>query len=64
MAVKRGTAMTWKDEFLIYCVLCVVVVAFAVRHFVGSAVYLVQHLAVFMLSSLPGFLHLLAGHLR
>lgn len=56
--------MTWKDEFLIYCVLCVVVIAFAVRHFIGSAVYLVQHLAVFMLSSLPGLLHLLAGHMR
>lgn len=59
-----GTAMTWKDELLIFCVLCVVVVAFAVRHFFGGAFYLVQHLAAFTLGCTPALLHLLAGHLR
>ncbi|MGB2642035.1 MAG: hypothetical protein WBG02_19400 [Candidatus Acidiferrum sp.] len=56
--------MTWKDEFLIICVLCVVVVAFVVRHFFGGALYLVQHLAAFTLGCTPALLHLLVVHLR
>jgi hypothetical protein len=59
-----GTAMTWKDELLVLWIFCSVVIAFAARHFLGGAVYLVKQLAVFSLAYLPGLLHLLAGHLR
>ncbi|MGB8473983.1 MAG: hypothetical protein WCE61_07875 [Candidatus Acidiferrum sp.] len=39
--------MTLKDEFLMFWIFCVVVIAFVVRHFFGEAIYLVQHLAAF-----------------
>jgi hypothetical protein len=45
-------------------IFCSVVIALAVRHFLGGAVYLVKQMAVFSLAYLPGLLHLLDGHLH
>jgi len=59
-----GTAMTWKDELLMLWIFCAVVITFAARHFFGGAVYLVEQLAAFSLTYMPGLLHLLSGHLR
>ena len=56
--------MTWKDELLMLWIFCSVLIALAVRHFLGGAVYLVKQMAVFSLAYLPGLLHLLTGHLH
>jgi hypothetical protein len=56
--------MTWKDELLMLWIFCSVMIALAARHFLGAAVYLVKQMAVFSLAYLPGFLHMIAGHLR
>ncbi|MGH9743165.1 MAG: hypothetical protein ACRD51_12545, partial [Candidatus Acidiferrum sp.] len=57
----RGLAMTWKDEFQMIWILCVVVIAFAVRHFLGGAMYLAEHVAAASVVCIPGVTHLLAG---
>ena len=56
--------MTWKDELLMLWIFCTVVMAFAARHFLGGAVYLVEHTAASSLVYLPGLVHLLTLHLR
>jgi hypothetical protein len=55
--------MTWKDELLILWIFCTVVMAFAARHFLGGAVYMVEQMAASSLACVPGLLHLLTGHL-
>jgi hypothetical protein len=55
--------MTWKDELLMLWIFCTVVMAFAARHFLGGAVYLVEHMAASSLAYVPGLLHLLTRHL-
>ena len=56
--------MTWKDELLTLWIFCTVVIAFAARHFLGGAVYVVEQMAAFSIAYVPGLLHLLAGRLR
>jgi hypothetical protein len=59
-----GMVMTWKDELLMLWIFCTVVMAFAARHFLGEAMYLVEKMAAFSLATAPGLLHLALGHLR
>lgn len=56
--------MTWKDELLLLWILCTVVIAFAARHFLEGAVYVVEQMAAFSIAYVPGLLHLLTRHLR
>lgn len=62
--VAGGFTMTLKDEFLIFWIICLAVITFAVRHFFGGMVYLVEQMAAFSIVHLPGLLHLLIGNLR
>ena len=59
-----GIAMTLKEEFLIFWIICLVVIAFAARHFLGGMVYLVEQAAAFSIVYLPSLLHLLIGQMR
>jgi hypothetical protein len=56
--------MTWKDELLMFWIFCSVLITLAVRHFLGGAVYVVEHVAAFSAAYLPSMPHLLLGHLR
>lgn len=56
--------MTMKEEFLILWIFCLVLIVFAARHLFGGLAYLVEKIAAFSIVCLPGFLHLLVGHLR
>jgi hypothetical protein len=56
--------MTWKDELLMLWIFCTVVIAFAARHFLGGAVCVMEQMAAFSLTYVPGLLHVLARHLR
>ena len=56
--------MTLKDEFLIFWIICLVVITLAVRHFFGGMVYLVEQAAAFSIVYLPSLLHLLIGQMR
>jgi hypothetical protein len=55
--------MTWKDELLMLWIFCTVLITFAVRHFLGGAVHLVEQMAVLSIAYAPGLLHALARHL-
>jgi len=59
-----GTAMTWKDELLMWWIFCTVVISFAARHFLEGAVYVVEQMAAFSFAYVPGLVHLLTGHLH
>jgi hypothetical protein len=59
-----GITMTLKDEFLIFWIICLVVITLAVRHFFGGMVYLVEQAAAFSIVYLPSLLHLLIGQMR
>lgn len=59
-----GITMTLKEEFLIFWIICLVVITFAARHFLGGIVYLVEQTAAFSIVYLPGLLHLLIGQMR
>jgi ACR3 family arsenite efflux pump ArsB len=59
-----GTAMTWKDEVLLFWIFCAVVIAFAARHLLGEAFHMVEQMAAFSFAYVPGLVHLLIGHLR
>lgn len=56
--------MTLKDEFLIFWVICLVMITFAVRHFLGGMAYLAEQAAAFSIVYLPSLLHLLIGRMR
>jgi hypothetical protein len=56
--------MSWKDELLMLWIFCAVVIAFVARHFWGGAFYVVEQLAAFSLTHIPGLLHVVVGHLR
>ena len=56
--------MTLKEEFLIFWIICLVVITFAARHFLGGIVYLVEQAAAFSIVCLPSLLHLLIGQMR
>jgi hypothetical protein len=58
-----GCTMVLKDEFLLFWILCLVVITFAARHFLGGMVYLAEQAAAFSIAYLPSLLHLLIGHL-
>jgi len=62
MAVK-GITMTLKDEFLIFWIICLVVITFALRHFIGGMVYLAEQAAAFSIVYVPSLLHLLMGRM-
>ena len=55
--------MTWKEELLMLWIFSTVVIAFAARHFLAGAVYMVEQMAC-SLAYVPGILHLLTRHLR
>ncbi|HXJ05535.1 MAG TPA: hypothetical protein VNH65_10575 [Candidatus Acidoferrum sp.] len=59
-----GYTMTLKDEFLFFWVICLVVITFAVRHFLGGVVYLAEQAAAFSIVYLPSILHLLIGDMH
>jgi hypothetical protein len=56
-----GTAMTWKDELVVYWVFCMVLIGFVARHLFDGAVYLVERVAAASIVCIPGLLHLLVG---
>jgi hypothetical protein len=58
-----GFTMMLKDEFLLFWILCLVVITFAARNFWGGMVYLAQHAAAFSIAYLPSLFHLLINHL-
>jgi hypothetical protein len=55
--------MTWKEELLMLWILCTVLLTFAARHFLAGAANLVEQMAAFSISYVPGLLHLLARRL-
>jgi hypothetical protein len=55
--------MTWKEELLMLWILCTVLMTFAARHFLEAATHLVEQMAAFSISYVPGLLHLLARRL-
>jgi hypothetical protein len=59
-----GTAMTWRDELLIYWVFCSVLIAILARYVLDGATYLVDHVAAANVHCIPGLLHLLSGMLN
>ncbi len=56
--------MTWKDEFLMLWIFCLVVITYAARHLFDGAAYLVEHVAAASVLCVPGLLHLLSGRWR
>jgi hypothetical protein len=56
-------AMTWKDEVLVFWIVCTVVIAIVIRHF-GGAIHLVEQMAAFNAAYMPGLLHFMVGRLR
>ena len=56
--------MTWKEELLMLWIFCTVVIAFAARHFLEGAVYMVEQMTACSVAYVPGLLHLLTRHLR
>lgn len=62
--VVGGFTMTLKDEFLIFWIICLAVITFAVRHLFGGMVYLAEQAAAFSIVYVPSLLHLLIGHMR
>jgi hypothetical protein len=59
-----GTAMTWKDEVLLFWIFCTVVIAFAARHLLGEAFHMVEQMAAFRIACVPGVLHAVLSRLR
>ena len=55
--------MMLKDEFLLFWILCLVVITFAALNFWGGMVYLAEQAAAFSIAYLPSLFHLLIGHL-
>jgi|HubBroStandDraft_1064217.scaffolds.fasta_scaffold19689_2 hypothetical protein len=62
LKVNRGMAMTWKDEVLVFWILCTVVIAIVLRHF-GGAVHLVEQMAAFNAAYMPGLVHVMVRRL-
>jgi hypothetical protein len=60
----RGMAMTVKEELLIFWILCLVVIAYAVRHFFGGIAYLAEHMVAFNVACVPGLLRLMVWRFR
>jgi hypothetical protein len=59
-----GTAVTWKDEVLLFWIFCTIVIAFAARHLLGEAFHLVEKMAAFGIACVPGVLHAVLSRLR
>ncbi|MGB7282508.1 MAG: hypothetical protein WBE13_09625 [Candidatus Acidiferrum sp.] len=56
--------MTFREELLIFWIFCLVVVAYAARHFFGGIAYLAEQMAAFSTAYVPRLVHLLIGHLH
>jgi hypothetical protein len=56
--------MALKDEFVMFWIFCMVLITFAVRHFFGGIVQLVEHMAAVSMVHMLGVLLRMIWHLR
>lgn len=54
--------MTVKDELLIFWIFCLALVSFFIRHFMGCAADLIQHVAAVSPIVVPSLLQFFTGH--
>jgi hypothetical protein len=60
LAVVWGTAMSWKEMLLIYLIVCALLIAYVARHFLGDALYLVEHVIATRVGYMPSVIHFVA----